>query len=197
MPKKTLYRRFNIRSVSGPDDFASMEEVLTRRFNRWQAAQELGEAPARSPTWPFRILPDLLIVDGGKGQLGPGGSGAGALRPVGQSAGRRAGQAERRALPARASRSILLPRNSQGLYLVQRVRDEAHRFAITAHRKLRTKTGLASRLDAIPGIGPARRKALIERFGSVDDIKEASAEELSEVPGITLALAQAIKAHLE
>ena len=99
-------------------------------------------------------------------------------------------------LPGR-SESILLPRSSQGLYLVQRVRDEAHRFAITAHRKLRAKTGMASRLDAVPGVGPARRKALIGRFGSVDDIKEASAEELSEVPGITLALAQAIKAHLE
>jgi len=92
---------------------------------------------------------------------------------------------------------VMLPRTSQGLYLVQRVRDEAHRFAITAHRQRRAKLGLASRLDIIPGIGPARRKALIAKFGSVEHIRDASLEELTSVSGINLALAQTIKAGLE
>jgi excinuclease ABC subunit C len=197
VPKKALYRRFNIRSVSGPDDFASMEEVLTRRLNRWKAAQELGEAPGKKPDLAFAILPDLLIVDGGKGQL----SRAVAVLQRFDLLGKvpvagLAKQQEEIFLPERSG-SIMLPRSSQGLFLIQRVRDEAHRFAITAHRKLRTRTGLASRLDAVPGIGPTRRKALIERFGSVADIQAASAEEISQVPGINLALAQAIKSHLE
>jgi excinuclease ABC subunit C len=93
--------------------------------------------------------------------------------------------------------SILIPRQSQGLYLVQRIRDEAHRFAITSHRRLRTKEGLASRLDAIPGIGPARRKLLLSHFGSIQDIQQATEEELLAVPGITNKIVQAIKSHLE
>ena len=95
------------------------------------------------------------------------------------------------------SDSILLPRHSQGLYLLQRIRDEAHRFAITAHRKRRTRLGLASRLDSIPGIGPARRKALLQHFGSVDKIREATLEELMAIPGISAALAETIKANLD
>lgn len=91
----------------------------------------------------------------------------------------------------------MLPRHSQGLYLLQRIRDEAHRFAITAHRNRRTKAGLASRLDAIPGIGPARRKALLQRFGSLDAIRQASIEELTSVKGITPEIAQSLRAHLE
>ena len=93
-------------------------------------------------------------------------------------------------------RSILLPRKSEGLYLLQRVRDEAHRFAITAHRKRRSKLGLASQLDAIPGIGPARRKALLSHFGSIDAIRKASVEELSSAPKMTRDTAEAVKAHL-
>jgi excinuclease ABC subunit C len=163
--------------------------VLTRRLNRWKAAQDLGEAPGKKPDLAFSILPDLLIVDGGKGQLGRAVAVLGRFDLLGKvPVAGLAKQQEEIFLPER-SESILLPRNSQGLFLVQRVRDEAHRFANTAHRKLRTRTGLASRLDVVPGIGPRRRKALIQRFGSVADIKEASAEELSEVPGINLALA--------
>jgi excinuclease ABC subunit C len=94
-------------------------------------------------------------------------------------------------------RPIYLPRRSQALYLVQRIRDEAHRFAITAHRARRTKTGLASRLDIIPGIGPARRKALLGRFGSVQAIQQASSDELAAVPGISLDLAKTVKDNLE
>jgi len=196
VPKKSYYRRFNIRSVSGPDDFASMEEVLTRRFNRWKAAQE-KIAPGKKPDPSFSLLPDLLIVDGGKGQL----SRAVAVLERFDLLGKvpvagLAKQQEEIFLPDRPT-SILLPRHSQGLYLVQRIRDEAHRFAITAHRKRRDKAGIASKLDSIPGIGPSRRKALLAQFGSLDGIRQASVEELVGVPGIYENLAQSIKAHLE
>ena len=93
--------------------------------------------------------------------------------------------------------SIFLERHSQGLYLVQRIRDEAHRFAITAHRKRRQKQGLASRLDVIPGVGPARRRELLQKFKSIDGIREAPAEEIAEIKGITLEMAQSIKVQLE
>ena len=156
-PRRTFTVAFNIRSVSGPDDFASMEEVLTRRFNRWKAAQENPGRPGKKPDPSFALLPDLLIVDGGKGQL----SRAVAVLerfdlmekvPVAGLAK----QNEELFVPGQST-SILLPRHSQGLFLIQRIRDEAHRFAITSHRKLRTKQGIASRLDIIPGI--ARRGA--------------------------------------
>ena len=197
VPKKALYRRFNIRSVSGPDDFASMQEVLTRRFNRWKAAQETQEMPGKKPDLAFGRLPDLLMVDGGKGQLGRA---IAVLERFGLSdkvplAGL-AKQNEEVFTPGR-EHSILLPRHSQALYLIQRVRDEAHRFAITSHRQIRTKKGLASRLDAIPGIGPARRKALLQHFGSVEKIQSAHIDELTRVNGITTTLAQSIKDHLE
>lgn len=94
------------------------------------------------------------------------------------------------------SRSILLPRKSEGLYLVQRIRDEAHRFAITAHRKQRSKLGITSQLDIIPGIGPARRKALMSHFGSIDAIREASEDELAAAPKMNANTAAAVKAHL-
>ncbi len=196
VPKKKHYRHFNIRSVVGVDDFASMEEVLTRRFNRWQASKE-SEAPGKKPDPAFALLPDLLIVDGGKGQLGRA---VAVLERFGLTgkipvAGL-AKQNEELFVPGQAV-SILIPRQSQGLYLVQRIRDEAHRFAITSHRRLRTKEGLASRLDAIPGIGPARRKLLLSHFGSIQDIQQATDEELLAVPGITNKIVQAIKSHLE
>ncbi len=197
VPSKSLYRRFNIRSVQGPDDFASMEEVLNRRFNRWQAAREIGDAPGKKPDKAFAILPDLLIVDGGKGQLSRA---VEVLKrfnlldkvPVAGLAK----QNEELFVPERVN-PVVLPRHSQGLYLVQRVRDEAHRFAITSHRNRRTRMGLASRLDAIPGIGPVRRKALLNHFGTIKKIEQASLEELQAVPGITPQLAEAIKSYLE
>ena len=197
VPKKKLYRRFNIRSVVGPDDFASMEEVLTRRFNRWLAAKEMEVEPGYKPNHAFALLPDLLIVDGGKGQLGRAVEvlerfDLSAIVPaVGL-----AKQNEEIFLPGKP-RPILLPSKSQGLYFLQRVRDEAHRFAISSHRKRRTKEGLASRLEAIPGIGPAKRKALLNHFGSIEKIEKATIAELSAVQGITLNLANAIKDHLE
>jgi excinuclease ABC subunit C len=204
VPDKKLYRRFNIEgSIGSPDDFASMEELLRRRFKRWQATGETDGVvsptilPGSKPDESFAILPDLIIVDGGKGQL----SRAikvlhefglvNKLPVVGL-----AKQEEEIYFPNRAE-SLLLPRHSQGHYLVQRIRDEAHRFAITAHRGRRTKLGMASALDSLPGIGPVKRKALLNHFGSVDKIRAASVVELSAVTGITKALAENIKAHLE
>jgi len=193
-----LYRRFNIEGAAGAqDDFASMEEVLRRRFKRWQASLEKDLAPGFKPDESFAFLPDLLIVDGGKGQLSRAVS---VLRENGLvdkiPVVGLAKQEEEIFFPEKPD-SLLLPRHSQGLYLVQRIRDEAHRFAITAHRARRTKLGMASALDSIPGIGPARRKALLKQFGSVDMIRKASVVELSAVPGINPALATSIKAHLE
>ena len=199
VPSKKLYRRFNIKTVEGPDDFASMEEVLTRRFKRWQAAQEAqqGDAPGQKEDLSFAFLPDLLMVDGGKGQLGRAVAVLeqfdllGKLPVVGL-----AKQQEELFLPGRED-SLLLPRHSQGLYLIQRIRDEAHRYAITSHRRLRSKVGLASRLDKVPGIGPARRKLLLNRFGSLERIVAATEEELTDLPGITPEIAMALKTLLE
>ena len=196
VPDKKLYRKFNIESVVGaPDDFASMEEMLTRRFRRWRAGQEAANEPGAKVDPSFSFLPDLVIIDGGKGQLGR------AIQVlekfelldkipiIGL-----AKQQEEIFFPHR-SESLMLPRHSQGLYLIQRIRDEAHRYGITAHRKKRQKLGMASQLDSIPGIGPARRKALLTHFGSIDKIREASIQDLrAVVPEDT---AQSIKEHLE
>ena len=202
VPDKKLYRKFNIESVVGaPDDFASMEEMLTRRFRRWKASQDAStslsgsQVPGSKPDSAFSFLPDLVIIDGGKGQL------ARAVKvleafdlldnvPVVGLAK----QQEEIFFPNR-SMSLMLPRHSQGLYLIQRIRDEAHRYGITAHRKRRQKLGMASQLDAIPGIGPARRKALLKHFGSLDKIRQASIEELTAI--VPRDAAQSIKAHLE
>jgi excinuclease ABC subunit C len=196
-PSKKHYRHFNIQSVVGPDDFASMEEVLTRRFRRWQAMHESEEAPGKKLDPSFALLPDLLIVDGGKGQLGRA---VLVLERFGLT-GRvpvtgLAKQQEELFLPGKEE-SLLLPRHSQGFYMIQRIRDEAHRFAITAHRKQRTKLGLASRLDSIPGIGQVRRKALLMRFGTLERIEQATIEELTGIRGITSVIAQTIKSSLE
>ncbi|NMC85436.1 MAG: excinuclease ABC subunit UvrC [Anaerolineaceae bacterium] len=195
-PAKNMYRHFNIKTVVGPNDFASMEEVLTRRFKRWQATQEQHAVGAKiDPS--FSVLPDLLIVDGGKGQLGRAMI---VLDEFGLSdkitlVGLAKQQEE--LFRPNVDTSLLLPRHSQALYLVQRVRDEAHRFAITAHRKARGKLGVASRLDAIPGIGPQRRKALLTHFGNIEGIRNATLEELTQVAGINEELALALQSGLE
>ena len=197
VPAKKLYRRFNIQSVKGPDDFASMEEVLTRRFKRWQASQQERLAPGEKLDPSFARLPDLLMVDGGKGQLGRAVKVLADFNLTGQvPVVGLAKQQEELFVPGH-SQSILLARHSQGLYLIQRIRDEAHRFAITAHRKLRTREGLASRLEKVPGIGPAKRKMLLKRFGSIEGILNATVEDLASLHGITPELAQAIKDSLE
>ena len=196
-PEKKHYRSFNIRTVEGVDDFASMREALRRRFQRWKDVQEMkADAPGRKPDESFALLPDLLLIDGGKGQLGEAvkvlaEAGLTERVPVASLAKRQ----EEIFLPGQPN-SIMLPRNSQGLFLVQRVRDEAHRFAITHHRERRQKAGLASQLDSIPGVGPARRKALLKRFGDVDGIRAASLDELQSVKGVTAEVAKAIKGNL-
>jgi excinuclease ABC subunit C len=173
-----------------------MREVLDRRFKRWADGQyqEAGPGKPKDVTWS--LLPDLLIVDGGKGQLG-------VAVEVLESYGLLdqvpvvglAKQREEIFAPDRPD-PIMLPRRSQGLYLVQRVRDEAHRFALAHHRTRRRKIGIGSLLDAIPGVGPARRKALMSAFGSLKAIRAASEEEIAAVPGISPALASVIKAEL-
>lgn len=194
---KKLYRRFNIRTVSGPDDFASMKEVLTRRFSNYFSENESKHTPGFKADLAFSILPDLLIVDGGKGQLRQAIDVVDELGLQGQfTIAGLAKQEEELFLPG-ISESFRLDDHSQGYYLVQRIRDEAHRFAITAHRNRRGKIGLASRLDTIPGIGPTRRKELISRFGSIQGILEADPAEIAKIRGISLEKANAIKAELE
>ncbi len=197
VPRKSEYRKFNIRTVSGsPDDYASIREALDRRFRRWQDSQAEERVPGRKedPTWG--LLPDLLIVDGGKGQLGVAVEVLEKYGLMGQV--RLAGLAKQHEdlfVPGRST-PIVMPRRSQGLYLLQRIRDEAHRFAITQQRKRREKLGFASQLDAIPGIGPVRRKALLQRFGSIQAIRSAAEEEIASVPGISRELASLIKSEL-
>ncbi len=200
VPAKKMYRKFNIDSTSigAPDDFASMEEMLTRRFKRWQAATiNSNQTPGAKPDESFSFLPDLIIIDGGKGQLSRAVKvldefGLSQKVPVVGLAKR-----EEEIFFPHKSEPLLLARHSQGLYLIQRIRDEAHRFGITAHRARRSKQGMASRLDSIPGIGPARRKKLLIHFGSLDKISTASIDELSEVEGMTRAAAESVKAHLD
>jgi len=196
VPSKNLYRKFNIESVVGaPDDFASMEEMLTRRFRRWQSAQDQAAQPGYKPDASFSFLPDLIIIDGGKGQLGRAVTVLEKFNLLDKvPVAGLAKQKEEIFFPNKPD-SLLLPRHSQGLYLIQRIRDEAHRYGITAHRKKRTKLGMASQLDSIPGIGPTRRKSLLKHFGSIDKIREASLEELKTV--VPENAAQSIKAHLE
>jgi excinuclease ABC subunit C len=206
VPDKKLYRKFNIDSTSigAPDDFASMEEMLTRRFRRWQGGQHAsttlsgGPAPgAKKPDASFSFLPNLIIIDGGKGQLGRAVKVLEAFGLADQVPVVGLAKQEEEIFFPHRSNSLLLPRHSQGLYLVQRIRDEAHRFGITAHRARRSKQGMASILDSIPGIGPSRRKALLKHFGSVDKIRGASVEELAAVTGMNLAAAESVKANLE
>ena len=177
MPKKSDYRRFKIKSAEGkPDDFLSMREVTTRRY--------VG--------LPADELPDLIIIDGGKGQL------SSALEIIRNEAGHKdvpvVGLAKQFELVFTEGNSepVELPRRSPSLYLIQRIRDEAHRFAITFHRKLRGKRNLVSVLDHIVGVGPKRRQALWTHFGTLDKIKAASVEELAAVPGMNRPAAEAI-----
>ena len=198
VPNKKHYRSFNVRTVIGkPDDFESMDEVITRRFNRWVAAQELKNVPGKKPDPSFFRLPDLIIVDGGKGQLSRSYAVLENFNLIDVVPIVGLAKREEEIFLPHNSNPVILPRKSEGLYLVQRIRDEAHRFAITAHRRRRNKMGIVSKLDAIPGIGKAKRIALLKSFGSIEDIKEATIEELTTVPGINEKLAQSIKDFLD
>jgi excinuclease ABC subunit C len=198
-PRKSDYRRFNVQTV-GNDDYGAMKEVLTRRFQRYKESldgelHDLGQIGRKKET-AWALLPDLLIVDGGKGQLSMAQEVLAEFDleeevPLAGLAKRE----EELFVPGQKA-SVRLPRRSEALYLVQRVRDEAHRFANTGHRKRRAKVGTASILDSIPGVGPKRRRTLLEHFGSLDDIRKATMEEIASVPGIPVDVAQAVKAHL-
>jgi len=166
-PLKSRYRRFKIKTVEGIDDFASMAEVLTRYYGK---LVEKGIAPA-----------DLVLVDGGKGQLSAART---VLANFGLHTTQLIGLAKREETIVSENGSINLPRNSEALKLLQHVRDEAHRFAITYHRLIRDRKTVASVLDQIPGIGPTKKLSLLHHFGSVAMISKATGEELSEVRGI-------------
>jgi excinuclease ABC subunit C len=197
VPSKQDYRRFRIKTVQGADDYAAMAEVLSRRFAR---AAEYAAQEETSPSAPgaenrWAIMPDLVLIDGGKGQLHAAQQ---AMEEKGVDHIPVAGLAKREEelfVPDRAA-PILLPRDSQGLYLLQRIRDEAHRFAVSYHRKLREKKGTKSILDDIPGIGPRRRQALLERFGSLEAIRAASVDDLASVPGMTRRVAEEMVQYL-
>jgi excinuclease ABC subunit C len=181
------YRRFRIKGVTGQDDFAAHAEALTRRFARSVAdgTQRSGEAESRA--WS---LPDLLVIDGGRGQVS---AAAAVLDAAGLTIPLVGLAKEREELWMRdATAPILLPATDPGLRLLQRLRDEAHRFAIGYHRTLRSRAATASRLDGIRGLGPTKRKALLRRFGSAAGIAAAPVEALTEVPGVDDALAARI-----
>ena len=176
LPKKSDYRRFKINSTEGkPDDFLSMREVTQRRY---------GDLPEEE-------LPDLIVIDGGKGQLS---SALEIIRGAGHKDVPVVGLAKQFELVFREGESdpVVLPRHSQALYLIERIRDEAHRFAITYHRNLRGKRNLVSVLDHIVGIGPARRKSLWSTFGTIAKIKAASVDELAQAPGMNRPAAEAV-----
>jgi excinuclease ABC subunit C len=189
-PRTGEYRRFRVRTVEGPNDIASHREVLRRRF---RGARPGDEGSAEERRW---AMPDLVLIDGGKPQVG---AAKGVLDELGLHDLPLAGIAKEReelVLPDRSD-PILLPTTSQALYLVQRIRDEAHRFASTYHRDLRRKASVRSKFDDLPGIGPRRRGALLRVFGSIKRVREAPVEQIAAVPGIGPSLATKIKAALE
>ncbi len=208
-PRKEHYRRFKIKTVEGNDDFASMREMLRRRFGRMasalqeavealEAAEGVGDAEEQAPEGKaWENVPDLVLIDGGKGQLS---AVHGVFLEMGLSTDvvplASLAKREEELFVPHSPEPTALPRNSQGLFLMQRVRDEAHRFAVTYHQRLRSKRQTRSGLDSVQGIGPKRRRMLIQRFGSVQGVREASLEELSAVPGMTRALAQNVKDQL-
>lgn len=208
-PKKEDYRRFKVRDQN--NDFANMADAVSRRFKRGLAEREammegrirdieegrLEMVAEEAVEWgdseaKFASFPDLLIIDGGKGQLAYARD---AMRSLDLTQIRTFGLAEEEELLCEEGREewIRLPRGSQGLYLLQRIRDEAHRFAITYHRALHRKAATKSRLEEIPGIGPVRRKALLKEFGSIKRIREASLEELAGAPGMNMEIAERVR----
>jgi len=186
-PKPSLYRRFRIKTVEGADDYAMLQEVLRRRFKR--SGLKSNET-SKADTWS--VLPDLVLIDGGKGQLNAGLS---AIKESGAESvlvASLAKENEEVFIPHRKE-PVVLPPTSPGLQLLQRLRAEAHRFALGYHRTVRRRQTFDSSLDAIPGIGPRRKRALLKQFGSVRGIREASVEELTAAKGMPRNLATKIK----
>jgi excinuclease ABC subunit C len=186
-PKSAHYRRFKIKAVSGANDYAMLQEVLQRRFRH-----ALRGESSTPDTWA--IMPDLVLIDGGKGQLNAALS---ALHEVGSSVpvASLAKENEEIFVPRRKE-PIILPRSSSGLQLLQRLRDEAHRFAVSYYTRVHRKQAFTSALDDIPGIGPRRKRALLRQFGSVRRIREASVDELVAATGMAQSQAKKIKEYL-
>jgi excinuclease ABC subunit C len=193
-PKKSDYRRFNIRQVDPADDYAAMGEVLSRRYGQWEKQAERSPYDAeRDPS--FGALPNLIVIDGGKGQLAAGLEALDGFRARGVAVVSLAKRIEEVFQPGRAA-PIALPHDTPELQLLQRVRDEAHRFAITHHRIRRDRAMTESIMDELPGIGPARKRALLKHFGSPDAVLGATREELERVPGLAPKVARALYTHL-
>ncbi len=204
-PKNSEYRRFKIKTVEGPNDFASHQEMLRRRFRRQSGNDYAGdvqqEAPlasdetqAEQPLQHEWAMPDLVIIDGGKGQLSAAMEVLQELHIDVPTVGL-AKENEEIFTPGSPD-PIVLPRSSQGLYMVQRIRDEAHRFGITYHRKLRSDRTFKSVLDEIPGIGPKRKQALLKHYGSVKAISTASIDDLAALNGMTRDAAEKVKEYI-
>jgi excinuclease ABC subunit C len=189
-PKPAHYRRFRIKTVSGADDYAMLQEVLRRRFKRLSLQSSDTSTP---DTWA--VLPDLVLIDGGKGQLNAALSAMTEMGADSIPVASLAKENEELFIPQQ-SEPVSLPGSSPGLQLLQRLRDEAHRFALGYHQKIRRKETFASSLDSIPSIGPKRKRALLKQFGSVRAIREAPAEELAAVKSMTLSSAKKIKEYL-
>jgi excinuclease ABC subunit C len=220
LARKSEYRRFSIKGYDGTDDISAIREVITRRFRRYLAEREetgeldllgdpeaeedqdpdldqipLSERPVVTAKPKFAYPPNLVVVDGGAGQVA---AAAAALAELGIDDVAVCGLAKRMEevwLP-HEEYPVILSRTSEGIYLLQRVRDEAHRFAITYHRAKRGKAMTVSALDAVPGLGPARRAALLKKFGSVKALSAASAEDIASVPGIGPRLAETVAGAL-
>ena len=195
-PRPNEYRRFKIKTVAGPNDFASIQEMLRRRFRRQaQQNEERGEEIEQEvPLEHDWAMPDLIIIDGGKGQLSAAMEVLQELHIDVPTTGL-AKENEELFIPGSPD-PIILPRTSQGLYMVQRIRDEAHRFGITYHRKLRSDRTFKSVLDEIPGIGPKRKQALMKHFGSVRAISDASVDDLATLNGMTREAAEKVKEYI-
>lgn len=208
LPAKSAYRKFSVSGDAARDDTASMYDVITRRFKRYLTEQQqraqagpqrsgevASDAHAQEPT-KFAYPPNLVLVDGGPPQVAAAQAALSDLGVVDVHVAGIAKRLEELWLPD-DDFPVILPRNSQALFLVQRIRDEAHRFAITFHRSKRGKAMVASALDAVPGLGPAKREALIKHFGSLKKLKAASADELTQVQGVGPSLASKIREHFE
>ena len=194
-PKKSDYRRFTIRSTEGaPDDFASMAEVLSRRFAQWERQADISPHDT-SYDQSFAALPNLVVIDGGKGQLAAGLGPLRGFRERGVAVVSLAKRIEEIFVPGSPA-PLVLEHSTPELQLLQRVRDEAHRFAITHHRGRRDKAMKSSLLDELPGIGAARKRALLTHFGSPEAVVSASSEELQSVPGLPAKVGRDIHAYL-
>jgi excinuclease ABC subunit C len=191
LPKRSDYRRFKVRGLDGQDDFASMEDVLTRRFRNYLRERDEGAHTGKRFAYP----PNLLLIDGGKGQLGVA---VRVLEELGLEdicVASLAKRFEEVYLPGRPD-PVRIPRDSEALYLLQQVRDEAHRFAITYHRQLRDKKMIVSAIDDVPGLGPTRKKRLLKEFGSVKKMRELDEEEFLSLPWLPNPVGKAVFARL-